>query len=333
MGRRPLICALLAVAAWTAAAEPPPPPATVADWRSRLAVIANPRVRVAADACHGGRLVEYALDGRNALYAVHEGDPDRVYPETHWPGPLAGRFDIGPEETVGDHPQLWNLAWTVEKPGPLHLRLTSPDDAASGLRLVRDFVLDAQSTRLRCTQTMTNISPRTLRRAYWGRSLAPGGGIVVTALTPDSRFPHGWLACHGWPRFELTIKPKDPAVTVADGFLTIRGTPKSKVGLDTLSGWMAYLRPDGLLFAKRFATFPGRRYADIPGLTQAFWYGPEGRYVELEPLGPEESLAPGASASFSEDWWLLDHPFPAEGQDVDPGAVQRAVDRLAVAGP
>ena len=81
------------------------------------------------------------------------------------------------------------------------------------------------------------------------------------------------------------------------GFLTIRGTPKSKVGLDTLSGWMAYLPPDGLLFAKRFATFPGRRYADIPGLTQAFWYGPEGRYVELEPLGPEEVLAPGASAA------------------------------------
>lgn len=331
MLRRLLPVLLLASAglAPALAADPPPPPRVVAGWRHQVAVIANARVRVAVDALHGGRVVEYSLDGRNALYDRDEG-LGGVYPaENHYAGPLGGRFDLGPEETIPEHPALWNLGWEVERPSVRHLRLTSVDDAASGVRLVRDLELDERGTRVRCTQTMTNIGTETLRRAYWGRSLVPGGGIVVTALEGPSRFPQGWLACHGWPRFELSVKPRDPAVAVADGFLCIRGTPRSKVGLDTVSGWMAYLRPDGLLFAKRFAAHPQRRYADIPGLTQAFYYGPDGRYVELEPLGPEEVLAPGASASFSEEWWLLEHPFPAEGQELDSAALRRRLEREA----
>jgi hypothetical protein len=70
------------------------------------------------------------------------------------------------------------------------------------------------------------------------------------------------------------------------------------------------------LFVKSFPVFPDRVYNEIAGLTVSIWYK-EDSQVELEPIGPMEILKPGASASFTEEWWLLDFPFPGAGQDVD----------------
>ena len=39
--------------------------------------------------------------------------------------------------------------------------------------------------------------------------------------------------------------------------------------------------------------------------------------VELEPIGPRERLKPGESASFTEEWLLLPHPFPKDGEKVE----------------
>ena len=62
------------------------------------------------------------------------------------------------------------------------------------------------------------------------------------------------------------------------------------------------------------------------GLTLSVWYPPD-KVIELEPIGPRERLAPGASASFTEDWWLLPHPFPKEGQRIDLKALAEQVEK------
>lgn len=288
-----------------------------ASWRSAIEVIGNGRVRVGVDPAHGGRIVEYAAGGKNVLFE-DPAHPGWLYPDNnHWLGYAGGRFDIGPEEALPEHPILTTGPWTCVRVDDLHLRLESPPDPASGVQLTRDLVLDRQSSRLRITQTMRNITDRTLRRAYWGRSLVNGGGISVTALTANSRFPNGYIQANGWPDFQFMIKPKDPAVTITGGYLVVRGVPQNKIGLDSHAGWLAYLTPQNQLFYKRFPTFPDRRYADIAGLTMAIWTD-KGRMYELEPLGPEEVLAPGGSAAFTEEWWLLDYPFPAADAPFDP---------------
>ena len=178
---------------------------------------------------------------------------------------------------------------------------------------------------------MTNCSDHPLRRAYWGRSVVPGGGVFVTALTPDSRFPFRYIEAVGYPNFQIFVHPHDPAVTIHGDLVMLRGTPvHGKLGFDTHSGWLAYLLPCGQLFVKRFPAYPDRRYADIAGLTISVWSF-ENRLVELEPLGPEELLQPGQSAAFAEDWWLFDYPFPATGQAVDPAAIRDFVDQHAIA--
>jgi hypothetical protein len=73
---------------------------------------------------------------------------------------------------------------------------------------------------------------------------------------------------------------------------------------------------------KKFASYPDRVYGDMPGTTVCIYYHPN--FVELEPIGPRERLAPGESASFTEDWWLLEYERPAG--EVDLPGVKRCVE-------
>jgi hypothetical protein len=87
----------------------------------------------------GGRVLEYAIHGKNVLYLS---DAEKNWKKGDRPESSAGRFDIGPELVIPPRPKLWNDAWSVEIVAYRHVRLTSPDDASTGVRLVRDFVLD-----------------------------------------------------------------------------------------------------------------------------------------------------------------------------------------------
>ena len=71
---------------------------------------------------------------------------------------------------------------------------------------------------------------------------------------------------------------------------------------------------------------PDRVYNEAAGLTLSVWY-PAGPRIELEPIGPRERLKPGESASFTEEWWLLSHPFPKKGKQLDLKALAEQVEK------
>ncbi len=262
----------------------------------------------------GGRVLEFSVDGKNALYledAEQKWQPGK-------PGPItAGRFDYGPELTVTPHPKAWAGEWTAEITPSKSAKLTSPKEAA-GIQLVREFRLvpHGKLVGLACTQTMTNISQETRDVCHWGRSFSPGGGICVIPLGDHpSRFPSKYAMYE--ESAIINVKNADDNIRVRDGFLEILAPPrKPKLGFDTYAGWLAYAMPNDTLFVKRFLTHPDRVYNEAAGLTLSVWY-PTGPRIELEPIGPRERLKPGDSASFTEEWWLLSHPFPKAGQQLD----------------
>ena len=100
-----------------------------------------------------------------------------------------------------------------------------------------------------------------------------------------------------------------------------------KLGMDSYQGWFGYYCPNDLLFIKRYPTYPERVYNEAAGLTISIWY-PQDRRVELEPIGPREKLQPLAEATFTEEWWLLPHKFPAKGENVDLKQLAQKVDEL-----
>ena len=263
----------------------------------------------------GGRVLEFSVEGKNAMFL----DEDEKNWQPGKPGPAsAGRFDYGPELTVIAHPKIWSGEWSGEITGAHSAKLTSPREEAAGIQLVREFslVTHNKSVGLSCKQTMINVSKEVREVCHWGRSFSPGGGICVIPLgNRPSRFPSKYAMYE--ESAIINVRNKDDLIRERDGFLEILAPPrKPKLGFDVQAGWLGYVMPNNTLFVKRFATYPDRVYNEAAGLTLSVWY-PTGPRIELEPIGPRERLQPGESASFTEDWWLLSHPFPKDGQKID----------------
>ena len=286
----------------------------------------NPTTRVTLCPAAGGRPLEYALNAKNALY-LPPGDEGFVWKPGQRGGAMhAGRFDIGPEQLVPKRDVLWKGRWTGKITGPRSARLTSQKDPATGVQLVREFVLDENTSRLKASQTIINVSDSHKEYCHWSRTFAVGGGIVVVPLSPQSRFPMHYVQYESGKT--MNFRPEDPAIQRRGHFLEILSAPKfPKLGMDTQEGWMAYLMKNDMLFVKQYRVDSQRHYNEVAGLTMSVWYPEHGRMCELEPIGPAEKLKPGQSATFTEVWTLLPHKFPQTGA-VDSSAVATMVSKL-----
>ena len=278
---------------------------------------------------HGGRVLEYSWKKLNAIYLdpEHAGwvyDPDKPVID-----PSGGRSDIGPEMVIPSHVDLWAGRWHAEIIGPRAARLTSVDDEATGTRLVREFVLDESTSHLAFTQTIHNISEVETEWCHWGRTFALGRGICVIPLGEHfNRFPNKYLVYGPGP--VMNYAPEDPNIRVRDGYLEIIDTPiEPMIAIDSYAVWFSYLMTNDLMFVKRFPTYPDRMYNDMAAFTVVMWYFKD-LLCELEPIGPKERLAPGQSASFTEDWWLLPYTFPDTRTEVDLANVAAVVSQGAV---
>lgn len=293
--------------------------------------LTNETTRVVLGHHSGGRVLQYAHGGKEVLYL----DPrEGTWGTEEGKGrnfTSAGRFDIGPEYVVPGHPLLWSGPWTAEVTGPRAARLTSERDQATGVQLLRDFVLAEDSSHLACTQTIVNISKETVRWCHWSRTFAKGGGIVVIPIgTKPRRLPKGYVM---YPERNLiNLQPEDPMIRWRGAFLEILGPPAHpKLGIDA-HGWMAYQLPEDVLFVKVYDTPMDRAYGEVAAFNTSVWYPEQDRIptVELEPIGPENAIAPGESASFTEHWWILEHEFPGERENLDVAALGELVQRTCV---
>lgn len=287
----------------------------------------NDHARVVLGPHCGGRLLEYSWDGQNILKQDPAQDGWTYTPGKPTIDPYGGRLDVGPEMTLPRHPDLWFGPWQAKITGPRAARMTSVADKATGLQVTRDFVLDEHSGHLRVTQTVKNLSDKTVDYCHWSRTLAVGNGICLVPVNPKSRFPKGYMM-YG-PGSVLNFNPQDPNVRVRDGFLEFTAPPEQpKYGIDSVAGWLAYVAPNDLLMVKRFPVYPERVYNEIDAFTVAIYYYKD-IMCELEPLGPRETLRPGRSASYTEDWWLLPYSFPKDRQSLDLKALTAFAERNA----
>lgn len=292
---------------------------------SKCPVLSNTSTRVILGPHCGGRVLEYALNGVNVIKL----DPKQegwMYVSGK-PGidPYGGRLDIGPEMVIPQHPNLWFGSWQAETIGERAVRLTSPVDKPTGVQLIREFELAENSTHLRCTQIIKNVSETPRYWCHWSRTLAVGGGICVIPLTPNSRFPNKYIM-YG-PDAVISYRPDDKNITVSNDFLIISGAPRyPKLGIDSYAGWFSYLMKNNIMFVKRFPVYPDRVYNEMAAITISIYYYAD-TLCELEPIGPKENLKPGESASFTEDWHLVPFNFPLDGK-VDPVRARNSIPPL-----
>lgn len=287
----------------------------------------NKHVTVTLCPAAGGRVLEYSRNGKNVLYLPPGNEGWRYSPGAKQASMDAGRFDIGPEKVVKRGPLLWMGEWKGEIVGHRSAKLTSPKDPVSGVQLTRSFQLAENSSRLICTQTIHCVAKSPVELCHWSRTFAVGKGIAVVPRSPLGRFPQGYVMYTDGRN--ICIDPEDANIKVTDSNVIVKAAPKHpKLGFDSMTGWFAYLAPTDQLFVKRYPTYPQRQYNEVAGLTVSVWYPSDRDTVELEPIGPAERIQPGDSASFTEEWWLLDFDFPVSG-DVPVDSVHQLVESKA----
>lgn len=290
-------------------------------------VLSNATTQAILCPAAGGRILSYALHGHNILY-LPAGDEGWVWDGVSGGGaPMnAGRCDIGPEQIVAKRPVLWQGRWSGQITGDRTAVLTSQRDPSTGVQLKRTFQLDADSSKLEFTQTITNVGQTPIDTCHWSRTFVQGKGTCIVPISRPSRFPQFYVR-YDPPGKLINFAPNDPHVRLIDDYLLIDDHPLNpKLGFDSYVGWLAYQSPQNLLFVKKFPTYPQRPYNEVAGLTISVWY-PDREMVELEPIGPAERLAVGQSASFSETWYLLERDYPGR-EYVNPADVADVVETL-----
>ena len=279
---------------------------TYSGWEDSL-VLTGGDCKVVATPAVGGRVVCFSVNGENVIYE----DPES-WGKTLATAPagfsMGGyQCDLGPElRGIPDHPGLWLGRWQAESPRPGVMLLRSQPDAATGVQMEKEIVIDPDTGEVGLRQRLKNVSSADISYCLWDRTLCRGGGYGLLPLGGRSRFKAGWSMARKDAAGKTVYdgeRPKDARARVLDHVLVVEARGGwFKAGVDSDAEWIAYT-VGRLLLIKYFPHFHEGLYSE--GGNSGAFYCDEKR-AGLEPLSPEVKLAPGQSYVFPEKWVLLE---------------------------
>ena len=169
--------------------------------------------------------------------------------------------------------------------------------------------------------TLTNRGMWSVECAPWAITQFKTGGI---AILPQSRqqtdlLPNRSLAL--WPYTDIN----NPHTQWGNRYILVHAEMHEKafkIGFPNLRGWLGYLI-EGTLFVKRASYDPQAAYYDFNSSSECYC---NGKFIELETLGPSDMLEPGASVTHAETWEL----YPNVDSLEDEQAVQTMVEKLGL---
>ena len=255
----------------------------------------------------GPRILFYGfLDGENEFHEVPEhaglttGNEFRSYG--------GHRFWVAPEVERTYYPD--NAQVSISR-GDEAITFTAPIEATppgTNLQKEIEIKLDDTGTHVTVTHRIFNRGNEATEMAPWALSVMAPGGKAILPLPPrapvskDRLQPEGVVALWSYTDFA------DPRWTIGTKYIQLKqsSSPNGQfkeqmAGIYNPSGWGAYFR-DGNLFVKRSKVQKGARYPDF-GCNFEIYTEPG--FLELETLGPLQSLAPGGTIQHMEEWWIV----------------------------
>jgi hypothetical protein len=265
----------------------------------RTALLSNGAVELAVTLEVGPRVLRFAPPGREGPFQVYA-DQAGTSGEPEWRNRGGHRLWVAPEDRAYTYAPD-NAAVEFTRAGPGTFRFTAPVDAA-GWRKSLAIAFPGDDARVVVRHEVENAGAEPRRVAAWGLTVLNPGGIAVAPLPPPGEHPRDLL-----PDRQLTFWPysnlDDPRWAWGRNFVGLRQDPDlgpNKFGLASSPGWAAYLW-EGLAFVKRFGSEPGRDYPDRGCNCEVFT---NRRMLELESLGPLETVPPGGRLVHVERWEL-----------------------------
>ena len=314
------------------------------EWGWEAYVMTNGLIAVASVPAIGGRTMQYDLDGHPSIY-VNPDELGKTYTPTArsswhnyggyktWPAPqdrwIAGGGGWPPAPNLDFGAYTAQIVADVPESCGVHLR--SPVETlerwnSRGLRLERRLTIYRSSTRVRAEQSIVNEGDESATWGVWDVTQSivnhPGeedwGNFwVYFPIKRGSRF--------GDAGFYTMVGRKDDAQwrpNLAEGISAVQYLRHSgKVGADSDRGWICHVdERDGYAYAKRFPCFEDASYPDNGAAVEV--YTSDGLpYLEIEVLSPLADLPPGASYTFTEEWYAARTNGPI--LDVNPaGAIK-----------
>lgn len=284
--------------------------------------ISNPVVRLVVVPQIGGRIMEYSIDGENAIWQ-NEREIGKVSGE-----------DVGKIwRNYGGH-KAWNApqsrsttdldffydsmpAQVEPLTGKTGLRITCAPIEHLGYQIIREVVLSDNTSHVRVTERMRNVSSHEVRWSVWGVTQVPVPCWMIFPLKENSSFATGWNVIY--PAKQTLTQIKRVGNT---GFLQYDNKTENWA-TDAMGGWMAYMRGQ-LAYTKHWSTpLVGVSYPDS-GCDASFYTCNKdylGGYAEMEVMGPITKLQPGQETELIEDWFLT--RLNQSAKDI-PDAIERA---------
>ena len=210
------------------------------------------------------------------------------------------------------------------------VRMISPPTSATGVQIIRQAAIHADSSRVTLDLSFRNVAQRQVRWSIWDvvqlnaerrlpdGSFAPETHCVVTApINPDSKFDQGFTVMFGDPHNPQWRLDKAAGLFLGDYQWEI-----GKVGLDSRAGWAAFANTAvNQAFAARYTSFPDQEYPD-DGAGVEFWTVGRGQVanldyeksdiylMEVEVLSPFQQIEPEQSVTFRVEWGACRCPGP-----------------------
>ena len=185
------------------------------------------------------------------------------------------------------------------------LALASPAEATTGIGKEMRLTLASSGPGVTVEHRLTNHTLWPVTLAVWALSIVASGGKVVLPSEPFVSHDDALAPARPLVLWQFTDMA-DPRWRWGSKYVTLTqrddlGTAQ-KVGAYNAQGWAAHVT-DTQAFVVSIHPAPGgpAALADMGCNFETFTKGP---FQELETLGPLTTLAPGASLSHTEGWYL-----------------------------
>ncbi len=267
----------------------------------------------------GPRLIHFGFTGAgNEFY----NDPDALgYSGDAWQLYGGHRFWHAPEDLTRTYlPDNSPVEVSEQNGSVLIQQAVEPE---TGLRKALQLTMSDDAAHIRVTHSLQNMGMWPITIAPWALSVMGAGYRCIFPMSPRGSHPQDLLPGNAlvvWPYTHMD----DPRWTWGKKYVLLQQNSDTdapqKVGSNVEDGWIAGTR-DGHLFVKLFQHVDGATYPDAGCTIETFT---NDFMLELETLGPLQTVQPQASIQHVEDWFLFrDVSTPNNDDDVDANVLPR----------
>lgn len=196
------------------------------------------------------------------------------------------------------------------------LLATQKPEPTTGLQKQIEIKLSKEDNEVQLIHRLINHNLWSVETAPWALSVMAPGGIAILPLPPRGPHPRFILPTSTlslWPYTNLG----DERWTFGERFILLNQDPNisrpQKIGVFAPDGWAAYANK-GCVFLKQIPIQFDGQYPDLGVNFEVFT---NDTMLELESLGPIESIPPKGQIDHQEHWTLIsDIPQPGSEQEV-----------------